>query len=46
MYKEKQGEYNELMANCNEQLKNDKNTNDSADTTQDLQCPPKTLPIR
>ncbi|XP_026810785.1 uncharacterized protein LOC113552228 [Rhopalosiphum maidis] len=43
-YKEKQGEYNELMARCNEQLENDKNTNDS-DTTQDLQCPSKTLPI-
>jgi len=45
MYKEKQGEYNELMSNCDEQIKNDKNTNDS-DTTQDLQCPSKTLPIR
>uniref|UniRef100_A0A2H8TRL4 Nesprin-1 n=1 Tax=Melanaphis sacchari TaxID=742174 RepID=A0A2H8TRL4_9HEMI len=43
-YKEKQGEYNELIAACNEQLKSDENTNDS-DTTQDLQCPSKTLPI-
>jgi len=45
MYKEKQEEYNELMAHCNEHLQTDKNTNDS-DTTQDLQCPSMTLPIR
>lgn len=36
------------MARCNEQLNSDKNTNnyDTIDTTQDLQCPSKTLPIR
>lgn len=45
MYKDKQGEYNELMARYNEQLKSNKSPNDP-DTAQDLQCPSKTLPIR
>jgi len=45
MYKEKHGEYVELMARCDEQLKSDMSPSGS-DGTPDLQCPLKTLPIR
>jgi len=45
MYKEKHGEYVELMARCNEQLKTDTSASGS-DGAPGLQCPLKTLPIR
>lgn len=45
MYNEKQVEYNDMLARCNEQLKIDKSSNDS-DSTQELQSPLKTLPTK
>lgn len=45
IYKENQGQYNELITKCNDQLKADKSSNNS-DTIQDIQCQLNTLPIR
>jgi hypothetical protein len=45
IYKEKQGEFDDLMVRCDKQLKNDESSN-SSDSNQDLQSPLKTLPIR
>jgi len=44
IYKEKQGEFDDLMVRCDKQLKNDESSN-SSDSNQDLQSPLKTLPI-